>query len=116
MQTRKNIEGAERSEATRVFALYRELAIQRFGHDLDRIVLFGSRARREDHEDSDWDVAVFLKRAITAADQRSASEVGHDVMCETGAMIQSIALPAARWQANDELIRNIRRDGVPIYE
>jgi hypothetical protein len=61
-------------------------------------------------------VAVFLKRAITAADQRGVSEIGHDVMCETGAMIQSIALPAARWSADDELIRNIRRDGVPIYE
>lgn len=116
MRTGESIDSARASDAPRVFALYRELAVQRFGGDLDRIVLFGSRARREDHQDSDWDVAVFLKRAITAADQRSVSEVGHDVMCETGAMIQSIALPAARWHANDELIRNIRRDGVPIYE
>jgi uncharacterized protein len=116
MQTREGIDGAERLGATEVFALYRRLAVERFGHDLDRIVLFGSRARRDDHEDSDWDVAVFLKRAVTAADQRSVSEVGYHVMCETGAMIQSMALPAARWLANDELIRNIRRDGVPIYE
>jgi predicted nucleotidyltransferase len=116
MQSGGGIDSAGRSEATRVFALYRELAVERFGDDLDRIVLFGSRARRENHQDSDWDVAVFLKRAITAADQRGASEVGHDVMCETGALIQSIALPAARWHAGDELIRNIRRDGVPIYE
>ena len=116
MQTRGSIDGSERSEAARVFALYRELAIQRFGHNLERIVLFGSRGRREDHKDSDWDVAVFLKRAITAADQRGVSEIGHDVMCETGAMIQSMALPAVRWHADDELMRNIRRDGVPIYE
>ncbi len=116
MRTRESIETAQPSEATRVFALYRELAFRRFGLDLDRVVLFGSRARREDHEDSDWDVAVFLKRAITAADQRGVSEIGHDVMCETGAMIQSLALPAARWHADDELIRSIRRDGVAIYE
>jgi predicted nucleotidyltransferase len=116
MQTRESIDGGGRSEATRVFALYREFACRRFGHDLARIVLFGSRARGEGHEDSDWDMAVFLKRAITAADQRGVSEIGHDVMCETGAMIQSIALPAARWSAADELIRNIRRDGVPVYE
>jgi hypothetical protein len=31
-------------------------------------------------------------------------------------MIQSMALPAGRWHAADELIRNIRRDAVPIYE
>ena len=99
-----------------MFVLYRELALQRFGRDLERIVLFGSRARRESHEDSDWDVAVFLRRAITSADQRGVSEIGHDVMCQTGAMIQSMALPAARWHADDEFIRNIRRDGVAIYE
>jgi uncharacterized protein len=116
MQTREGIEGAERLEATQVFALYRRLAVERFGHDLDRIVLFGSQARRDDHKNSERDVVVFLKRAITAADQRSVSEVGYDVMCETGAMVQSMALPAARWLANDELIRNIRRDGGSIYE
>jgi uncharacterized protein len=102
--------------AAHVLARYRELLLHHFGSDVDRVVLFGSRARRDEHEDSDWDVAVFLKRPITAADQRSVSEIGHDVMCETGAMIQSVALPAGRWQAGDELIRNIRRDAVSIYE
>ncbi len=32
-----------------------------YGSRIDRIVLFGSRARGEAHEDSDYDVAVFLK-------------------------------------------------------
>jgi uncharacterized protein len=103
-------------DARRIFALYRELALARFGHDLDRIMLFGSRARGDEHEDSDWDVAIFLKRAVTPADQRGVSEIGHDVMCQTRAMIQSIALPATRWHADDEFIRNIRHDGTPIYE
>ncbi len=116
MRSPASVDGADQTGTERVFALYRELVLQRFGRDLDRVVLFGSRARGEAHEDSDWDVAVFLKRAITAADQRGVSEIGHDVMCQTGAMIQSMALPAARWQADDEFIRSIRRDGVPIYE
>lgn len=99
----------------RVVELYRDLALRRFGDDLDRIVLFGSRARGTAHEDSDWDVAVFLKHAITAEDQRCVSVIGHDVMCETGALIQSIALPATRWNDTDELARRIRAEGVAIY-
>jgi predicted nucleotidyltransferase len=82
--------------AARVLARYRELVLRRFGHDVERVVLFGSRARRDEHADSDWDVAVFLKRPISAADLRSVSVIGHDVMCETGATIQSMALPAGR--------------------
>ncbi|MEO5360038.1 MAG: nucleotidyltransferase domain-containing protein [Nitrospirota bacterium] len=32
-----------------------------YGQRLDRVALFGSRARGDDCEDSDYDVAVFLK-------------------------------------------------------
>ncbi len=32
-----------------------------YGDNIDRIVLFGSRARGDAREDSDYDVAVFLK-------------------------------------------------------
>lgn len=99
----------------RVLELYRDLALRHFGDDLERIVLFGSRARGTAHKDSDWDVAVFLKYAITAEDQRRVSAIGHDVMCETGALIQSIALPATRWDDTDELARRIRGEGVAIY-
>ena len=99
----------------RVVELYRDLALRRFGDDLDRIVLFGSRARGTAHKDSDWDIAVFLKHTITAEDQRSVSSIGHDVMCETGALIQSMALPATRWDDTDELARRIRGEGVAVY-
>ena len=105
----------EAAAIRRVLDLYRGLAHDRLGGALDRIVLFGSRARGDHRPDSDWDVAVFLRGKVTAADQRSVSAIGHDVMCETGALVQSVALPAERWYAEDEFSRRIRRDGVPIY-
>ncbi len=101
--------------ARRVLDLYRDLAQARFGDALDRIVLFGSRARGDHRVDSDWDLAVFLRHSITADDQRSVSGIGHDVMCETGALIQSVALPAERWYADDEFSRHIRTDGVRVH-
>jgi predicted nucleotidyltransferase len=99
----------------RVLDLYRDLAQARLGDTLERIVLFGSRARGDHRPDSDWDVAVFLRHRITPDDQRSVSAIGHDVMCETGALIQSVALPAERWYADDEFSRHIRCDGIPIH-
>ena len=32
-----------------------------YGDRIERVVLFGSRARGDAHEDSDYDIAVFLK-------------------------------------------------------
>jgi uncharacterized protein len=98
-----------------VLDLYRDLAQARFGQALVRIVLFGSRARGDNRPESDWDVAVFLSGEVTPGDQRQVSAIGHDVMCETGALIQSVALPSERWQADDELARHIRHEGVRVY-
>jgi predicted nucleotidyltransferase len=80
MRGQQSVDRGQAFSTDAVLGLYRKLVLQRFGQDVDRVVLFGSRARLEDHEDSDWDVAVFLNRPITAADQRGVSEIGHDVI------------------------------------
>lgn len=108
--------GETARDSRRVLQLYRTLAQASLGDELDRIVLFGSRARGDHRAESDWDVAVFLRHPITSSDQRCVSAIGHDVMCATGALIQSVALPAERWEAHDEFTRHIRRDGVPIHD
>src|ERR1700689_559251 len=41
-------------------AHFREALGELYGDRLDRVVLFGSRARGDAHADSDYDVAVFL--------------------------------------------------------
>jgi uncharacterized protein len=41
---------------------FREALAKTHGNRLDRVVLFGSRARRDARPDSDYDVAVFFKR------------------------------------------------------
>jgi hypothetical protein len=102
-------------EGRRVVERYRDLAVARFGDEIDRIVLYGSRARGDWHRDSDWDLAVFLRHPVTGVDQRLVSEIGHDVMCATGAIVQSVALPADRWDAGDEFIRHMHQDGVVIH-
>jgi uncharacterized protein len=102
-------------DAPGVLELYCSLTCERFGNALERIVLYGSRARKNHRPDSDWDLAVFLRHEVTADDQRRVSAIGHDVMRETGALIQSVALPAERWQADDEFARHIRHEGVQLH-
>jgi predicted nucleotidyltransferase len=40
---------------------FRDALVKLYGPALDRVVLFGSRARGDAKPDSDYDVAVFLK-------------------------------------------------------
>jgi len=40
---------------------FRDAVAELYGPALDRVVLFGSRARGDAKEDSDYDVAVFLR-------------------------------------------------------
>jgi uncharacterized protein len=59
-----------------------------YGDRVERIVLFGSRARGDAREDSDWDVAVFLRGSPRWWDeQRRLNRLGDDILWETGAII-----------------------------
>lgn len=78
------------------------------------VVLFGSRARGEALEESDWDVAVFLSGEPGAVERRALSDIAYDLVVETGHYIQHIPLPE-RHKAGDLLLsRNIRKDGVAV--
>ena len=44
-----------------VLARLRKALDEMYGNRLDRVVLFGSRARGDAHAKSDYDVAVFLR-------------------------------------------------------
>jgi len=79
---------------------------------LDRVILFGSRARGDARPDSDYDVAVFLKDLPdrwTEADRIAA--LATDVMDETGAFIHAMPYRASAWRERTPLMSEIRREG-----
>ena len=82
---------------------------------LERVVLFGSRARGDAHADSDYDVAVFLNdlsdRWIEA---RRLSVIETDILIETGALIHSMPYPAGSYRQRTPLMHEIRREGVDL--
>ena len=87
-----------------------------YGERLSRVVLFGSRARRDHRKDSDYDLLVVLRGTF---DGRTEREVLTNLMLpidlDHNAVIYCCAMPEERFNAEDSiLLRNIRAEGVPL--
>lgn len=79
-----------------------------------KMVLFGSRACGEAHEESDWDIAVFLTGEPTAADLDRLSDLGTDLLYETGQFIQPLPLARRRLDEDSNLLKAIRSEGLAL--
>jgi len=92
-------------------ARYRARVLAAFPGRVERIVLFGSQARGEAHDESDWDFAVFLDHEPSLGEEERLSEV----TWAFGPQVQSLMFAGDRWLASDELACNIREQGLIIY-
>jgi predicted nucleotidyltransferase len=86
-----------------------------YGERIERVVLFGSRARGDAREDSDYDVAVFLK---SLADRWQEVDrivpLVTDILYEDGAFIHAMPHRAGAYENRTCLMREIRRDGIDL--
>lgn len=85
-----------------------------FNGRVAKMVLFGSRARGDAHDESDWDIAVFLTDNPTMEDRHRLTDLGTDLLYDTGQVIQSLALPLQREVEDSYLMRAIRADGISL--
>ncbi len=83
-----------------------------YGERLERVVLFGSRARG----DADYDVAVFLNDLTDRWPELDRlADLSTDILDETGEFIHAMPYPAGSY--NDErmpLMHEIRADGIDL--
>jgi predicted nucleotidyltransferase len=93
---------------------FRARAEQALPGRVTRVVLFGSRARREAHARSDWDVAVFLKDGASSQDTLDLADAAYDLIVETGQTIHPIALSEDGQGANPLLLDRIDIEGVAL--
>src|SRR5262245_59294412 len=79
-----------------------------YGDRLQRVVLFGSRARGDAHADSDYDIAVFLTDLGDRwSEARRLSAVETEILAETGAFIHSFPYAAGAYLKATPLMHEI---------
>jgi uncharacterized protein len=87
-----------------------------YGPRLERVMLYGSRARGDAREDSDYDVAVFLHdMPDRIAELYRLADISTAILDETGAFIHAMAYPACFY--NDPrmpLMYAIRAEGIDL--
>ncbi len=95
---------------------FRDAVAELYGPTLDRVVLFGSRARGDAREDSDYDVAVFLEgHAGTDGRNCGASPPWRSRFMDEGVFIEAIPVPAASdYEKRTPLMHEIRKDGLTL--
>lgn len=98
-----------------VLAKFRAALNELYGTRLERVVLFGSRARGDARDDSDYDIAVFLndlQDRWIESDRIAFAAV--KIFDETGGLIHAMPYRAGSYQERTPLMHEIRREGVDL--
>jgi uncharacterized protein len=86
-----------------------------YGDRLERVLLFGSRARGDARPDSDWDVAVFLRGYDENRDEASPlTDFTFDLLVDEGIDLSVKLFAPEELHRRTPLTHEIRREGVPV--
>jgi predicted nucleotidyltransferase len=87
-----------------------------YGERLERVVLYGSRARGDAREDSDYDIAVFLRDYApgTSTELYRLADLSTAILDETGAFIHAMPYRAGSYDERTPLMHEIRADGIDL--
>jgi uncharacterized protein len=86
-----------------------------YGDRIERLVLFGSRARGVARADSDYDVAVFLADLTDRwREFHRLADLRADLLAETGAFLEARPFRAGSYHDRTPLMQQIRRDGIDL--
>ena len=98
-----------------VLARFRSALGEIYGSRLERVVLYGSRARGDARAVSDYDIAVFLT-ASEGLWRESARlvEIETDILFDTGAVVNALPFPAGAYGETTPLMHELRRDGLDL--
>ena len=95
-----------------ILSQFRSALDQLYGARIERVVLYGSRARGDGQPDSDYDVAVFLKDISDRWQEIDRLvEAQTTLLFATGAVINALPFRAGSYQDRTPLMHEIRREG-----
>jgi predicted nucleotidyltransferase len=98
-----------------VLIRFREALTGVYGSKLERVVLFGSRARGDASPDSDYDIAVFIHDPKSFGDESARlATIETDILFDTGAVINALPFRAGAYNDRTGLMSELRRDGIDL--
>ena len=101
--------------ATPVLVRFRTALAEIYGDRLDRVILYGSRARDDARADSDYDVAVFLRGMNDlGVELHRLARLESALIEATGAVVHAMPCRADAYDERTPLMREIRREGIAL--
>ncbi len=96
---------------------------EHYGRRLFDIMLYGSRARGDQHAESDADLAIILDDGDwrVSAEVVVLADLAYGALMDTGLFIQAIPISRSDWEtpgkhANRHFIETVRREGRRLRE
>jgi predicted nucleotidyltransferase len=98
-----------------ILTRFRTAVAEIYGDRLERVVLYGSRARGDHRPDSDYDVAVFIKDPGSFYDESGRlAAITTDILEDTGAVISATPFPAGAYRERTGFMHGLRIDGLDL--
>ena len=86
-----------------------------YGDRLERVIVYGSRARGDARADSDYDVAVFLRDMNDlGVELHRLARLETALIEATGAVVHAMPCRAGAYDERTPLMREIRREGIAL--
>ncbi len=100
-----------------VLSLVRKALDEIYGPRLERVILYGSRARGDARPDSDYDVAVFLHdmdNHSRGPELWRLANLESTLIDKTGEVVHAMPYQAGSYDERTPLMREIRREGIDL--
>ncbi len=94
---------------------YLQCLKERFGSHLSKVILYGSRARGDFYETSDYDLIVILDE-VTKETYDILDEISGEFLYKYGVILSAIAVTDKEFkeQIYDPLLMNIKKEGITL--
>ncbi len=112
--TRLNAAKSKMADPTRRLAKFRDAVKARYGARIERMVLFGSRARGDARRGSDYDIAIFLKDIGSEWEEVRRIAAIRFLTLDNPEAVHVTLRPAESWEDRSPLMHEIRRDALDL--